>query len=127
MKRGVNVVIMDNRMILIMKRGSNTQFSPGLWDFPGGKVHDKETLLDAVRREVKEESGLEIEPEENYFYAFPYPNGDITIYAFRARVLRGKVLLNEEHTEYQWVSQDNWQNFSYTPSTEATLKELFKR
>lgn len=110
-----------------MKRSSNIQLSPGLWDFPGGKVHDNETLLDAVRREAQEETGLEIEPEEHSFYAFPYPNGDLTIYAFRATLVKGKVLLNEEHTEYQWVSQDSWQNFSYTPSTEATLQELFKR
>jgi len=127
MKRGVNIVIADNQSkILILKRGSNVEFSPDLWDLPGGRVEDNETLQEAAKREAKEESGLDVELRGNYFYIYHYPNGKIDIYAFHASLAGGNVMLDEKHTEFRWVSKNEWEGLTYTPSVTATLKESFK-
>jgi len=43
MKRGVNAVITDDQdRVLVMKRSLDEEFSPGLWDLPGGEADDKE-------------------------------------------------------------------------------------
>ena len=70
MEKGVNVVIINNQgKILVLKRRS-TEFSyPNLWDLPGGRAEDDETLREAAQREAKEESGLQTEIEGNYFFA----------------------------------------------------------
>jgi len=89
-------------------------------------VEENESLREAAKREAKEESGLDIEPEDNYFFIYHYPNGEIDIYAFRVKFIGGEILLDEKHTEFRWVSKNGWKELDYTPSVTATLKKLFK-
>ncbi len=56
----VSAIIVDEDKILLVKRA--TPPSKGKWAFPGGKVEYGEKMVDAVKREVREEVGLEIEP-----------------------------------------------------------------
>ncbi len=127
MKRGVNVIIADNLgRILILKRSSKDESCPGLWDLPGGGVEKNETLQEAVKREVAEESGLKVKPESDYFYIYHYPK-KIDKYAFRSTLIGGEVLLSKEHTEFKWISKDEWQSLEYIPSVKATLEEFFKQ
>ncbi len=126
MNKGVSAVIQNNNQILVLKRIGNVEFSPGTWDFPGGKALENESLKDALLREVKEETNLEIEPEENYFYIFPYPNGQINIYAFKAKLIGGNIVLDKKHTDFKWISKDNWKDLDYSLSTKAIIQEYFK-
>ena len=71
MDKGVNVIINNQGKILILRRSSDEYYA-GLWDFPGGTVEKGETLQQAAAREVKEECGLEIKLEKNYFYIYHY-------------------------------------------------------
>ena len=52
------VTVQANGKILITRRPDNVHL-PGLWEFPGGKVEANESLQDALRREIREEAGLE--------------------------------------------------------------------
>lgn len=56
---GVAVVWNDQGQILIDKR-PQTGLLGGLWEFPGGKLELGETVVDCIRREIKEEIGIEI-------------------------------------------------------------------
>ncbi|GAB4310777.1 MAG: hypothetical protein Kow0059_00380 [Candidatus Sumerlaeia bacterium] len=44
----------------MLQRSAASAHNAGLWDFPGGKVDPDEVLEEAVRREVREETGLDI-------------------------------------------------------------------
>ncbi|MEK7664842.1 MAG: NUDIX hydrolase [Patescibacteria group bacterium] len=121
----VNVVILSSQgKIFILKRSSQEPSYPNLWDLPGGKVKNGETLQEATKRETKEESGLDVELRRNYFYVYNCPDKKFNIYGFKARSINGDVLLSEEHTEFKWISKDNWENLEYTPSVTATIKEF---
>lgn len=127
MKKGINTIITDSQdRVLVIKRKSNVEFSPNLWDLPGGKVEKNESLQGAVKRETKEETGLTVEPESNHFYIFHYPNGKIDIYAFRAKVIGGNIQIDDKHSAVRWVSRRTWRDLDYTPSVTATLIEFFK-
>lgn len=56
---GVGAVIFNNEKVLLVKRGKEPGY--GKWSIPGGAVELGETLKEGVLREVKEETGLEVE------------------------------------------------------------------
>jgi len=55
----VGAIAIDDGKILLIKRGHAP--SLGLWSVPGGRVEPGESEVDAVRREVAEETGLDVE------------------------------------------------------------------
>jgi 8-oxo-dGTP diphosphatase len=57
---GVGAVVIDGDHVLLIRRGQEPM--KGQWSLPGGVLEVGETLLDGVRREVLEETGLEVEP-----------------------------------------------------------------
>jgi len=86
----------DDGRILLLRRSDGEN----LWGFPGGAIEPGERAAGAVVREVREETGLEVEPVvligvySGPEYAFAYPNGDrvqpVTIF-FECRAVGGKL------------------------------------
>lgn len=70
----VGVIYNDARdAVLISRRGAH-QHLAGYWEFPGGKLHDNETTLQALQRELDEELGIEVQdatPLMQVHYAYP--------------------------------------------------------
>ncbi|AWC24760.1 NADH pyrophosphatase [Aminobacter sp. MSH1] len=54
----VSVAVLRDRSIMLVRRGRAP--SKGLYAFPGGRVENGETLEDAARRELMEETGIEV-------------------------------------------------------------------
>ncbi|HJX35691.1 MAG TPA: NUDIX domain-containing protein [Dehalococcoidales bacterium] len=58
---GVGAIIVDNRgRLFLARRGIKAKNERGLWEFPGGSVEFGETMAAALRREMREEFGIEI-------------------------------------------------------------------
>ena len=53
-------LIQKNDKYLIGRRGPNEK-SPGLWEFPGGKIEKGETPIECIKRELKEELNINAE------------------------------------------------------------------
>ena len=106
---GAAVLIVDEKnRLLLMKRSES-----GCWGPPGGSVELGEAVEMAARREVREETGLELE-EITLFGVFSgpelfyvYPNGvevyNVTI-VYLARFKSGDIRLNGEHTDWRWFA-----------------------
>ncbi|KAL6109866.1 nudt17 [Pungitius sinensis] len=67
-RRGVDVgvaIILQtaNRRVLLTRRAKELRIFPNVWVPPGGHLEPDETLLEAGLRELKEETGLQLEPE----------------------------------------------------------------
>jgi mutator protein MutT len=58
----VGAVVLDGGRVLLIRRGKEPLL--GRWVVPGGRVEAGETLREATAREVREETGLEVEPGE---------------------------------------------------------------
>lgn len=54
------LIINDKNETLLLKRGKNSRNQAGYWSKPGGTVEFGEKIEDAIRREIKEEFGVEI-------------------------------------------------------------------
>jgi 8-oxo-dGTP diphosphatase len=104
----VSAAIFRDGRVLIVRRARPP--SDGLFTLPGGGVELGETLAEAAIREVREETGLEIEPLALAGYRQVIardPAGRIerhfVILPFAARWIAGECSLNEELAEAHWL------------------------
>ncbi len=130
------IVIKDGRY-LIAKRSLEEKAFPGLWTVPGGKIevddykslpkdtgsHWYNVFENALRREVREEAGIEI---DNIRYltslAFFRPDGIPTIVvSLFADFSGGEVVLNGELSEFAWVTPEEAQEYEFI---EGILEEI---
>jgi 8-oxo-dGTP diphosphatase len=95
--------------ILLIKRHPSKD-NGDKWAGPSGKIDKGETDLEAMVRETREETGLDIDPNKLIFVEHSYvrfPTFDFT-YRFFKYILtssqKPKIILNKsEHTAYQWI------------------------
>src|SRR5207244_5291777 len=82
-------VIVSGDLYLITRRKTGTHLA-GLWEFPGGKCEAGELLTDCLRREVREELGIEItDPVPLQTVRHEYPEKSVELHFFRCTVKAG--------------------------------------
>lgn len=105
------VVVNDQGKVLIVREAAtgknNTKV--GYWGLIGGRLEPGEAFLDALRREVSEEVGLQIEPLRPIYLGewrpviHDVPHQIIAIFMV-CRVSSGTVVLSDEHDNYAWIA-----------------------
>jgi 8-oxo-dGTP diphosphatase len=103
------IVERENADILLGLRAQ--QPDVGLWDTIGGFLDEGEHPHDAVRREVLEETGLEVEPQEFLgTYLDTYGTGDeaswVLNLVFAARIVSGTPVAADDVAELRWFPRD---------------------
>lgn len=101
----VGAIIIEQDTVFIMRRADD-EFMGGLLEFPGGGVDDGETLLEALYREVHEETGLEVIDVKEYLDCFDYQSqsGKKTRQFNFIVKAAGVPQLSAEHQSFQWTT-----------------------
>ena len=94
------MIVKDNSLLFLKRKNSPAK---GQWWFPGGRIWKGETFKETLYREVKEETGLDVDVIKFVgVYSRIFPNRhDITI-VFLCSCFGDEVKLNEEHSEYRF-------------------------
>lgn len=99
--------------ILFVRRSENDSFLPGSWELPGGGVEYGENMEKTLRREIKEECGLDAEVGFPLAVSDYYMQDDKKeiqrveiIFLCKLLNLAQTVVVSREHSEYKWVSSN---------------------
>jgi 8-oxo-dGTP diphosphatase len=107
----VSAYVYHEGKFLLLKRST----SPFKWCPPGGRVHNLESLIDAVKRETKEESNLNVEvitPID--VWSGEHEGVSLHSIGFLCQVVSGEVEVSKEHTESKWLSVSELNDYSIT-------------
>ena len=117
--------------VLLIKRAR--QPSQGLWSVPGGAIELGETIRDAVKRELREECGIEIEvdrvintvdlilPDEKGRIWFHY----VVTYLL-ARYISGEACPGSDALEVRWARSEELDTLNMTPAVRKNMKYSFE-
>ncbi len=107
-------------------------------DFPGGKIQEDEIqkpgdLELSLKREVREETGFEIEVKNPFAVWFfeiskkthPLYGKKVYIILFRTKYISGDLKLSEEHNKFEWADQNNFQKFDKGNDGFIALQKYF--
>jgi len=125
---GVGAVVVDRGRVLLIRRG--TEPMKGHWSLPGGLLELGESLADGVVREVREETGLLVEPVElielldrihreagrvRYHYV---------IADYLCRVVGGDLLAASDADAVRWVERAEWNSHSALALEPITVRVI---
>lgn len=119
-----------SRVLLIHKTDNN------LWALPGGGHEIGESLATTVVREVKEETGYDVEVETltgtytDPGHVMAYDDGEVRqqfSIAFRARLLGGQARTSSESREVVWLSPEEIDKLEMHPSMRMRLRHALER
>lgn len=121
---GAKAIIYNTKLhkILAVKRGFDDT-SAGVWENPGGKKEVGEDIIDALKREVLEETGVEVN-EYRYLYSsgINEERNPFFIEGYFVPTEKEDIELSFEHIEYKWLSVDEYLNI-----VDAGIRRDFKR
>jgi 8-oxo-dGTP diphosphatase len=103
-----------NRMgrILLLQRSARATHFPSAWELPGGRPETGEDIETALRREIREETGLEISLRKVMGATdFRIGGRRIVCLVFSGTCRRQKVKLSEEHDTFNWVDPQELANY----------------
>ncbi|MGB9457116.1 MAG: NUDIX hydrolase [Bryobacteraceae bacterium] len=128
---GVGALIFRRGRILMAQRGK--QPLKGAWSLPGGALETGESLDAAVRREVREETGLEVKPVK-VFEIFERiirdsrgaPEYHYVLIDYICRVTGGVLRAGDDVCRVEWVRQRDLKELEITEGTLAVIERAFK-
>ena len=118
----------DGRVLIVRESGSYDEgTNEGKWDVVGGRIDPEESLFEGLKREVAEESGLEVEIGKTITVheKFQEIKGEqvhiIRIY-FQCTTAQDEVVLSEDHDKYEWIGLSDVEDYSIMEDVKEVLR-----
>ena len=116
-------VIAREGRYLITRRKPGTHLA-GLWEFPGGKREAGESLEECLRREAREELGIEIaDPALFRSFRYDYPEKSVELFFFRCVIKSGEAQ-PIGCDAIKWVRPDELLSFEFPPADLPLVRAL---
>ncbi len=120
---GVAVIWNDRGEVLIDRRPEKGLLG-GLWEFPGGKMEENETIQDCIQREIKEELGIAIEVKEHLITInHAYTHFRVTLNVYNCQHLEGEPQpIGCE--EMRWVKPEQLSEFPFPKANTKIINAI---
>ena len=120
------IIINSEGRILALRRSITDPARPLTWDLPGGELDESETLEENVKREVLEETGIEIN-DFSIFDATSRLNNKVEYWihiGYLAKVYMPTIILSYEHDQYLWLTREEFLKLELSASIRIFLSKL---
>lgn len=119
----VGALIERDGRYLVCQRLKQDRFG-SMWEFPGGKVEKGEDKEGALKREIKEELGIEIQTDGlAHTLEDEIPSMKITVYLYRCSILRGEAQ-RLECQDLKWAAIEEIRELNIAPADKKILAWL---
>lgn len=104
--------------ILVLKRSSEDDHKPNVWETVGGGMDREETPQEALQREILEETGLMVKVEQPFnVFTFKKDTGEFKVgITFLCNFVSGEVKLSHEHSDFRWIDPKEFAEMESVPS-----------
>jgi 8-oxo-dGTP diphosphatase len=102
----------ETRQYLLLRRSEQKDYARGVWECVTGRVDQGEGFEDALRREVREELGVEVQIDHilgttHFYRGVPIPENELVGVIYLCSLTdAASIRISPEHTEYRWLSAD---------------------
>lgn len=118
------VIINEQNQVLLVKRSKPP--NKGEWAIPGGKVEFGETVFDAVKREMREETNLDVIPKELLAIVQIIKEGfHYIILDFICKISTGELKPSSDALDAKFFSLDEIRRLPVSPTTLDMLEKYF--
>jgi ADP-ribose pyrophosphatase YjhB (NUDIX family) len=116
----IKAIIIDNKRILCLKNERNE------WDLPGGKINFNENIEECLKREVKEETNLEINDLKILKpYNLKFNDVSVFILIYLAKIsCDSPIIISYEHSEYNFFSKSEIGDLNMKKDYKNLINEL---
>ena len=128
----MGALIFENGKILLVERGKEPL--KGYWSIPGGIVETGEKLVEGVRREVAEETGLNVDPYCMFeIFERVIPDGEgkpeyhYVLIDYLCRRLSGEAAAASDVSRVEWVAEQNLREYRLTEGTLGVIERAFAK
>jgi mutator protein MutT len=121
---GTAIIVNNEGKILIGQRPEGKDLA-GLWEFPGGKQEDGETVKDCIIREIYEE--LNVHCRVGRFLltvSKKYPHGEFKLMVYETQIVDIENLKANVHQDLRWVTPREMDNYEFPPADVAIIDYL---
>ena len=127
MKKHINVVaavIVNEKNEILCALRSPQMTLPNLWEFPGGKIEQEESHIEALRREIHEELGITIGVEEKVESTYyEYETFTIQLTSYFSHIKKG-IMKATEHAELRWLTSEELLSLEWAPADIPAVKKI---
>ena len=130
MSRSVACIDVRQGKVFIAKR-QNSGDMGGRWEFPGGKIDDGEDYAAAIKREMQEEFGVEVEVFEKLCeVSFEHKGKECFVDAFRVHFAEDGIARRftlTEHTDYKWEDFKKIPELNFVDSDLKIYEKIYEK
>ena len=120
----VGAIIENDKDEILCALRSPEMDLPNMWEFPGGKIEEGETLSDAIVREIKEELDCSVEFVEVFEdNTHEYENIIVNLITIRCKLVDGTPTASE-HAKLLWLNPTYLESLNWAPADIPTVKKL---
>ncbi|KKQ77251.1 hypothetical protein A2715_00090 [Candidatus Woesebacteria bacterium RIFCSPHIGHO2_01_FULL_39_32] len=124
------IVFNKEEKVLVLQRNTDEEVFPNMWELPSGKREPLEDSLQSLKREVLEETNIDIDvilafSTFDYQIEKPTEIRDTTQINFLTKAKGENIKISGEHQNFTWISEEDVKNYNFSEQTKKVIIDAF--